>query len=327
MIGHEREQADRDDGQRPPTEPDVDQEQDRAGDRDHHQDPERGQLRVHVRVGGADHDPTGGGQQVELPEVVAPRLDEHDQAQEHRHVRLDLRRHLVDEARRLRPDPAPEVVRERGQERHADQRREQPPLHELQPRQREHVEGGIAPEQRLGVPERQPGAVAPQQVRLPLGRDPQPHEDRDHQREQRQEPADVGLELHPVALDDLLLGRQRVEARRDATDDPQVREQEHEEREPERDPEQDLGPEDRPEHRGEVDLAEPQDVDEEPRERGEGDEETGHHRDDDDDEPTPSRRGCCCRNAYDHRSLVPVFPVDGESGASLSPVLAEDGSG
>ena len=126
------------------------------------------QLRVDVGVGRALHDAPLRRQQVEATQVVAPCLHQHDETQQHGQVRTDGRRHLVGESGRLRPDPSEQEVGDRGEDEHAHQRREEPSLQELEPRQGEDVVGGVAVEQRLRCPERDAGRVTPQQERLPF---------------------------------------------------------------------------------------------------------------------------------------------------------------
>ena len=62
--------------------------------------------------------------------------------------------------RRLRADAAPQEVADRGEERHAHERREEPSLHEPEPRQREHVEGRVAAEPGIGPRTRRPRSRA-----------------------------------------------------------------------------------------------------------------------------------------------------------------------
>jgi hypothetical protein len=120
---------------------------------------------------------------------------------------------------------------------------------------------------------------------LPLAAHPQAHEERDHEREQGDEPPGVRLELHPVALDDLLFRGQRRIARGHLANDPQVDPQSGEEDEAERQPQHRARLQHLPEDLGETDLAEPQHIDEEPRERREREQQSGQHRHDDDDDP------------------------------------------
>ena len=131
---------------------------------------QRGDLRVHVGVRRALDEAALARQQGEAAEPVPPRLHQEDQPEEHREVRSDRRRDLVGEHGCLRPDPAPQRVRERRDDGDPDEAREQPALDEPQPREREDVEGGIAPELLLGDAEGQLGAVPPQREGVPLPR-------------------------------------------------------------------------------------------------------------------------------------------------------------
>jgi hypothetical protein len=172
-------------------------------------------------------------------------------------------------------------VRPGGDQRHDHERGEQPPLDELLEWKVEEIESRVASEDRVGDPERDAAGGTPQLELLP----PAGHSGRCEHAEQsgdsREHPPGVGLEGHTIPLHVLLLRRVHAVPRPDGPDDEKVHVQKDEERRAENEREVDSRPKHRPEHARQPDLAEPQDVDVEARERGEQD----CHRRDPEDEP------------------------------------------
>src|SRR5207244_11452083 len=132
----------------PAPDADVDQEQDRPDDGDHHQQAQGRQLGVDVGVRGPRDLASGRVQEVVLPQPVAPRPQEGDEADEDRQVRLHLRRDPVGGG--LGTDAARQVVGGGNDERDDDQRSERPPVEEPVEGQPEHVEADVAVEDRVG---------------------------------------------------------------------------------------------------------------------------------------------------------------------------------
>ena len=89
------------------------------------------------------------GREVELEatEVVLRGLHQRHHREDHREVRLHLRRDPLERA--LEPDPAVEVVRDRGDDEHDHQAGEQPVDDELEERQLEDVEADVLVELRV----------------------------------------------------------------------------------------------------------------------------------------------------------------------------------
>ena len=201
-------------------------------------------------------------------------------------MRAGRRRHLVGEHRRLGTDPAPQDVGDPGEDRHADQCREQPSLEEAEPRQREDVERGVALEQRLDRPERHARRVLPEQEVAPLARHAERHEEGEHGRADRERPPHERIGDVTDPLEDLLVRREDPRRRPDPPRDDQVHVQDHEEQQPEHHGEHGLGPKDGPEHAALVDLPVPEQIDHEARERREQDDR--HHDGPDDHEGPPA---------------------------------------
>ena len=107
---------------------------------------------------------------------------------------------------------------------------------------------------------------------------------------ERDQPAQVRLQALPDPVDGLLLGREDPGRRRQPADDQQVHVQQREEHQPEDQAEHELRPQDRPEDAGELDLAEPQQVDVEARHHRESDEQEDEDADHDDRPPAGVRR-------------------------------------
>ena len=152
---------------------------------------------------------------------------------------------------------------------HPDERREQPALDELEPRQREDVEGGVPAEQGLGRPN-----VTPPELRhnrnASTARSADADEEREHGGERREgattrtaRTASDSARRSPAPGSARGTGAsiRRTITRFTYSRPKNVR--------PKARPSSDLGPEHLPEDAREIDLAEPQDVDEEPRERRE----------------------------------------------------------
>ena len=213
-----------------------------------------GQLRVDVGVGGAVDHAAGGGRELVLLEPVAGRLEQRQEGEQHRQVQLHLRRDPP--ALGLQPDPAVQVVGDRGDDQHDHRGGEQPVDDERQERQLEDVEADVDMELRVLDVE---GHVVPeQQPLLPLARRARA---RDHSKEQRDRDAhQAGAPPDELAvpLDQLLLGTRRPELRRDAVGDEEVDPQQHEEDRDEHDGERDLGAEHAAPHPGLLDRLEPQ---------------------------------------------------------------------
>ena len=224
------EHDDRDDRQRPSLPHDVREEQHGADHRGEDQEVQRRQLRVHVGVRRALHHAAMRAQEVEPPQVVAPRLDQHDHAEQHREVGASRRGHALAPRAGLRADASPEEVRDRGEERDAHHRREQPALQELEPREAEDVERRVTTELWIRGAERHAGRVPPEQEHLPLPGDADAHEQRQHRRDDRHQPAQIRLERHPHPFHGLLFGCEEAHRRRrDAPRDEQVRVEQREE--------------------------------------------------------------------------------------------------
>ena len=161
---HQRPQPDGQDRQDPPSAPDVEEEQPAAEQRDEQQQHDGGQLRLHVRVAGpSDEGPIRHGQLVAL-QPVPECLDEGEDTEQHRQVRLHLGRHPL--AGRLQTDPTVEVVRHGGDDQDDHERREQPADQEAQERQLEDVETDVLVEQ--GVTLVEVDAVGEEQPIVPL---------------------------------------------------------------------------------------------------------------------------------------------------------------
>src|SRR5947209_5385290 len=97
----------------------------------------------------------------------------------------------------------------------------------------------------------------------------------------------IGIDGGAVAFDQLLLGGERPEAGRQSPHDQQIGGEQGKEQHAEQEAQEDLRPEDAPEDPGEMDFAEPQEVDEEAREGRQDDPNPDHHSDGDDQPPAP----------------------------------------
>ena len=212
-------------------------------------------------------------------------------------MRPHLRRHLF--ARRLEPDPAGEVMGDGHDHGDPDQRGEQPSLDELPEWQHEDIEGRVALEDGIELTERDVARGSPQQEGLPLAGGGDPDEDRDQGRKAQDDPPRIGFERGPVPLHQLLLLGEGAEARGEPPHDDQVRQQDREEQRPEHGAQQDLRPEYAPEDPGEMDLAEPQEID---VEAGEGRKDDGQYHDSGDrqDQPATARSGHDLSHALPH---------------------------
>src|SRR5207244_13088202 len=131
----------------PAPDADVHQEQDRPDDGDHHEQAQGRQLGVDVGVRGPLDLAAGRVQEVVLPQPVAPRPQEGDEADEDRQVRLHLRRDPVGGG--LGTDAARQVVGGGNDERDDDQRSERPPVEEPVEGQPEDIETDVAVEDRV----------------------------------------------------------------------------------------------------------------------------------------------------------------------------------
>ena len=129
----ERPQRDRDDRQGPAAQPDVVEEQAEGEERDHRQQHEGGQLYVHCGVAGAVDEAAGGEVELVALEPVAGRLEEGEDAEQHRKVGLHLRRHPLRRGH-LHADPTVEIVGDRRHDEHDHHRRERPADDEVQER-------------------------------------------------------------------------------------------------------------------------------------------------------------------------------------------------
>ena len=106
-----------------------------------------GSCALHVGVARALDDAPGREVELEAAEVVLRRLHQRHHREDHREVRLHLRRDPLERA--LEPDAAVEVVRDRGDEQHDHEPGEQPVDDERQERQLEDVEADVLVELRV----------------------------------------------------------------------------------------------------------------------------------------------------------------------------------
>ena len=87
--------SERNRGQGPAAEPDVDEQDDRSSDRDEDQQVESRDLRVDIGVGSPEHLTAARVQELPLVEDVSGRLEESDGSKQHGDVRFDGSRCLL----------------------------------------------------------------------------------------------------------------------------------------------------------------------------------------------------------------------------------------
>ncbi len=165
------------------------------------------------------------------------------------------------------PQPAVEVVGERGGDHGNDHGGEAEAEQEPVPGQVEGVEGDVQLELGVLLPERD--AVDPHQPGPPLAGRGGAGDEADEGGDAEQQPLLVRGDAHPVPVEVLLLHRHRAQRRPQAVGQPDVEPdgERHQQSEDEEEP--DLGPQGRREHRRVVDRPVPEPVRPETREHGE----------------------------------------------------------
>ncbi len=264
----QHQQREPDHGQLPRAAPDVEEEQHRADHRDAEQDVLGRQHRVVGGVVHAGEEPVVLVDQVEAVEVVVDALGQHEEAEQHRE--LGLRRAGEPVVGGLEADAAEEVVHDRRRDQRDDGHRHHEVDEVVQPRQLEDVEADVLVEVGIGAVEGL--GVAPQQEVAPLPHARGAGEGADHRRHTDDQPgADRGDRL-AVAVQVGLLRRGRPEQRPVAVgqQDAGADRQRHHDREDQE--EQDPGPDQGAEDLPVADLAEPQPVGVDRRERGQAEE-------------------------------------------------------
>ncbi len=291
-------QAHRDDRQHPAAAPDVPEEQRGRDDRDEDQQVERGELRIDLGVAGAVDRALGGEVELEAGEVVLRRLHERHHGEDHRQVRLHLRRDPL--GRALEPDAAVEVVGDGRDEQHDHEAGEQPVDDEPDERQLEDVEADVLAELRVGLVEVDP--VREQDPLLPLRRDPDPRDEREEHGHRDPDAAGVALGGLAVPGDHLVFGRHRPDpqARREPVGDHEVDEHDHEEHDREHQRRDDLGEEELAPGALLTERVEPEEVGVEAGEAPEAEQE--HQQGDDDrDHPSPDAEAPALVLGHAHR--------------------------
>ncbi len=275
---------------------------------------ERREARVDARVAGPGEHVLVAEQQIELIEHVPERDEQEEQSAEDREVRARRPRERERVARRdadigpgerLRGDAndAADDVQRDDADGDEDDRREQPPPHELEDRQGEEVEADVAAEDRIGRAERH--AVQPAEERIPFVAAGEAEEERrdEQDRPEAQREGEGAGALADVGVHDET-GHLRPER------EVQVREGNEVERDEEDDERPEPGGVPAEEHGVEPEAAEPEQVGEESDERRE-DERDEEERDEDDreDRREPVRRTARSAAAAEPGQVDPR-PVD-----------------
>jgi len=171
---------------------------------------------VHVGVPGAVDRPAVGEVQLVAAEVVLRRLDECHDRDDHREVGLHLRGDALERA--LEPDPAVEVVRDRGDEQHDHEPGEEPLEHELDERELEDVEADVLVE--LRILDAEVDAVREEDPLTPLRRHADPRDEREEDRDPDADATGEATRHLLVARDHLVFGGHRaLRAQAGARDD------------------------------------------------------------------------------------------------------------
>ncbi len=277
-------QADGDHREHPSAPADVPDEQQRGHDRDEDQEVQRGELRVHVGVPGAVDRPAVREVQLVATEVVLGRLDQRHHGDDHREVRLHLGRHALQRA--LEPDPAVEVVRDRGDQQHDHEPGEEPLEHELDERELEDVEADVLVE--LRILDAEVDAVREKDPLAPLRGHADARDQREEDRDADPDAADEPPGHLLVAGDHLVFRRHRTlraQPGRQPVGDEQVRDHDHEEHDREHRGRHDLGGQQPAPGSALTERVEPQRVD---VEAGQPPQAEQQHDDDDDQRDHPA---------------------------------------
>ena len=189
-------------------------------------------------------------------EPVGAGLEQHEDADEDRQVRLRGTAHAIVGGEQAQP--AVEVVHDDGSKESQHHRGEQEAEDKAEERQVEDVERHVHAEQRIRGAERR--AVAEQQPVLPLRGGAHTGQQSEHQRYAEQRHLAQRVQRRAVALEAVLLGRHHPEHRAHAVGDPHVDAHDERHHAAEDDEQTDAGPELGGEDRGGIDRLEPQEV-------------------------------------------------------------------